>query len=165
MKEPQHPQLLRVRYISGVFSQLECFYKVVMPLPSLFSLASLILVCPHSVLLLFFCFLKSSVPMQLYHERLFKDHDGNIEIRRYQADLDTEHHVSDMPQSNGKRLSLQQGCEQGLIWQRPKAAGQGAFKLLFFYYCGLWFTLDQRQVQDGRFCFLFSLLKCNLKGQ
>lgn len=41
--------------------------------------------------------------MQLYHERLFKDHDGNIEIRRYQADLDTEHHVSDMPQSNGKR--------------------------------------------------------------
>lgn len=94
--------------------------------------------------------------MQLYHERLFKDHDGNIEIRRYQADLDTEHHVSDMPQSNGKSLSLQQGCEQGLIWQRPKAAGQGAFKLLFFFIIvvyGLLWIRDRCKMEGFAFFF------------
>lgn len=155
MKEPQHPQLLRVRYISGVFSQLECFYKVVMPLPSLFSLASYFSLSPQCLaFVLLFPSLKSSVPMQLYHKRLFKDHDGNIEIRRYQADLDMNTVFLTCLKATGKACPYNRVANKGSSGRGQKLLDRVPLSCFFFLL--LWFMVYSGSETGARWKVLLS---------
>lgn len=92
--------------------------------------------------------------MQLYHKRLFKDHDGNIEIRRYQADLDMNTVFLTCLKATGKACPYNRVANKGSSGRGQKLLDRVPLSCFFFLL--LWFMVYSGSETGARWKVLLS---------